>query len=322
MATFDTIDCIDLEAYLVNDPGALSAVAMRVRRACLDVGFFQVTGHGLDPKLVEGAFEASRRFHARPTEEKLRVKLNRWHRGYEPFASGQFKSAARFEPAAHPNQLESFFVRHEVEPGTQGYKLNGLLGPNRWPDDPEFYGVVKAYDRAITELGLALLPAMSVAVGEAPEFFASFFSPPSTGLRLIHYPALAPEQSSDTLGIGAHTDYGFLTLLAQDEIGGLEVRGVDGSWNQVPPKPGALVVNIGDVMARWTNDVFNSTPHRVRVNTSGRDRYSIAMFFDPNVKSEIQCIDAFLDAAPASHPSIRYGDYFQMRLDANFPERG
>ena len=321
MATDDDIPIIDITDCLADRPGALGSVARQIREACLGTGFFQITGHGVDKVLIEDAFSAHRRFHARPLEEKLKLKLNRWHRGYEPFASSQLKSSARFEPAKYPNQLESFFLRHEVDPETPGYGEKELLGPNQWPDDDAFRETIAAYDETIRQLGLSLLPAMSVAVGEAADFLMPFFDPPSTALRLIHYPAGPTKRPADLLGIQPHTDYGFITILIQDEVDGLEIQRVDGGWVRAPRVPGAFIVNIGDALARWTNDAFNSTPHRVRADAVGRDRFSIAMFFDPNVEAEIRCFDTFKEAGEARHAPVRYGSYFSMRLDANFLER-
>ena len=322
MAQHDDIPIIDLDDYLAGRPDAREGVARQIREACLGTGFFHIVGHGVEPALIEAAFEAHRRFHARPLEEKLELKLNHWHRGYEPFATSHLKSSARFQPAEHPNQLESFFLRHQVGPETPGYGRKEMMGPNQWPADEAFRETIGAYDRTIRALGLALLPAMAVAVGEDADFFQPFFDPPSTALRLIHYPAPPPaERPADLLGIQPHTDYGFLTILAQDEVDGLEIRRVDGGWIRASRVPGGFIVNIGDALARWTNDVFNSTPHRVHADAAGRERFSIAMFFDPNIETEIRCLDAFKADGAARHPPIRYGSYFNMRLDANFPDR-
>lgn len=195
------------------------------------------------------------------------------------------------------------------------------MGPNQWPEDAGFRDVISRYDAAVRELGLRLLPALSVAVGQPPDFFARHFNPPATALRLLHYPPAPPERAPDLLGIQPHTDYGFLTILAQDEVGGLEIRLVDGGWIPAPPIPGSFIVNVGDALARWTNDVFNSTPHRVVADAGGHDRYSIGMFFDPNVDTVVSCLEGFATDAKVKYEPIRYGAYFRMRLDANYPDR-
>lgn len=294
-------------------------IADEVFTACTTHGFFYVSGHGVGADLISDAFEANRRFHARPVAEKLALKQNRWHRGYQPLAASKLVSQARFEAAKTPNQLESFFIRHEVAPDDPTYESAPLQGPNQWPDDPWFVDVVRRYDAATRDLGLALLPAFSIAVGEAPDFFGSYFAPPATALRLIHYPASPGSADDDHFGIHPHTDYGFLTILAQDEIGGLQIRTVDGDWIDAPARPGCFILNVGDALARWTNGRFNSTPHRVVNPSAERSRYSIGMFFDPNLDARIEPLLRFVDAKAL--PPIRYGDYFAMRLDANYPDR-
>lgn len=312
------IPVIDLGG-LAGDP---AAVARQIAEACRGTGFFYIENHGVAAATVEAAFAANRRFHALPVEAKLAIKMNKWHRGYQPLAASTLKSSARFAPARHANQLECFFLRHEVPPGHPDHGLDKpLQGPNQWPEDEAFRTAVSAYDTAVRDLGLRLLPSMALAVGEAADFFAPYFAPPSTCLRLIHYPPAAPLQPAELLGIQPHTDYGFLTILAQDDVGGLQVRRVDGGWIDAPYRPGSFVVNIGDAMARWSNEGFNSTPHRVVSPGGGRDRYAIACFFDPNLEAEIACLPAFCRDAPARFAPIRYGDYYAMRLDANYPDR-
>jgi isopenicillin N synthase-like dioxygenase len=182
--------------------------------------------------------------------------------------------------------------------------------------------VVTRYDTAVRELGLKLLAPFSVAVGEAPGFLARFFDPPSTALRLLHYPPAPAVRPEDLFGIHPHTDYGFLTILAQDDVGGLQLRRVDGTWITAPCIPGSLILNVGDALARWTNDRFNSTPHRVINQSASADRYSIALFFDPNLDAAVECLPRFASAAePPRYAPIRYEDYYAMRLDANFQDR-
>ena len=298
---------------------AYERVAAQILDACTSDGFFYLSGHGVDRTLIAEAFEANRRFHARPLEEKLAIKQNKWHRGYQALATSKLVSQARFEAAQRPNQLESFFMRHEVAADDPTFERQALQGPNRWPDDPWFVDVVRRYNAATHDLGMALLPAFSLAVGEAPEFFNARFSPAATALRLIHYPPAPMDRPEDLYGISPHTDYGFLTILAQDEVGGLQIRHADGDWLDAPYRPDCFILNIGDILARWTNGRFNSTPHRVVNRSSERDRYSIGMFFDPNLDTVVAPLPRFADAS--QQPPIRYGDYFAMRLDANYPDR-
>jgi isopenicillin N synthase-like dioxygenase len=300
----------------------LANLARQVDAACRSAGFFYVANHGIPAEVVEAAFEANRRFHARPLDEKSRIKLNKWHRGYQGFAGSTLVSSARFAPARHPNQMESFFLRHEVDPRDPAFMVAPLQGPNQWPDDPWFQRVVKAYDDGVRGLGFRLLEIFSAAVGQEAGFFARRFSPPATCLRLIHYPPAPEKRPEDLYGSHPHTDYGFLTILAQDDVGGLQIRRPDDTWLAAPVIPETFVVNIGDALARWTNDQFNSTPHRVINASTSRSRYSIGYFFDPSLGTEISCLPGFAgQVMPAKYPAIRYGDYFSMRLDANYADR-
>lgn len=300
----------------------LSDLANQVDAACRSAGFFYIVNHRVPALVIADAFEANRKFHAMPLEEKSKLKLNKWHRGYQGLAESKLVSSARFAPAQHPNQLESFFVRHEVDPSDPAFMVEPLQGPNQWPDDPWFQRVVKAYDECVKDVGLRLLEVFSIAVGEEADYFTRRFSPPSTALRLIHYPPAPQHRPDDLYGIHPHTDYGFLTILAQDDVGGLQIRGPDGRWIDASAIPGTFIVNVGDALARWTNDQFNSTPHRVINPATDRDRYSIGYFFDPSLGTEVRCLQNFVEqAAPAKYPAIRYADYFSMRLDANYPER-
>jgi isopenicillin N synthase-like dioxygenase len=302
--------------------GELSRLGAQVCGACRSTGFFYIVNHGVARDLIAGAFEANRRFHARPLADKLKIKLNRWHRGYQTLAGSTLVSSARFAPARHPNQLESFFVRHEVDPADPGYKVQPLQGPNQWPDDPEFHDTVSRYDTAMRDAGMRLLTVFSTAIGERPDFFAERFSPPTTALRLIHYPPAPLDRADDLYGAHPHTDYGFLTILAQDDVGGLEVRRPDGTWMAVPFVPDSFIVNIGDILARWTNDGFNSTPHRVINPSPDRDRYSIGYFFDPRLDTEIGTLAHFRESARGrTYAPVRYVDYFSGRLDANYTDR-
>lgn len=301
---------------------AVDALAADIRVACRDTGFFYIADHGVPEDLVEGVLAANRAFHARPEAEKLALKLNAWHRGYQPMASTRLNLSARFAPAPAPNQLESFIIREAVPADHPDYKARPFKGPNQWPDDAGFRRAVEAYFDATQALALDLLPVFSVAVGEPSDFFDSFFDPPGTTLRLVHYPPSPERRPDDFMGIYPHTDYGFITILAQDDVGGLEIQRVDGAWIEAPALPGTFVVNLGDTAARWTNDVFNSSPHRVINKSSERDRYSVATFFDPNLDAEIRCLDGFLaGGAKPKYPAVTYADYYGERMDTNHPDR-
>jgi isopenicillin N synthase-like dioxygenase len=291
-----------------------------IREACFDTGFFYIANHGVGRALFDGAFKANRVFHDRPDGEKLPLKLNAWHRGYQPMASTKMNSSAKFAPAPAPNQLESFIVRDEIAESDPRFKVRPFVGPNQWPDDAGFRSDVDAYYTATRNLGMALVPAFACAVGEAPDYFDPYFEPASTTLRMVHYPPTPERRPDEWFGIYPHTDYGFFTILAQDDVGGLEVQRVDGSWVEAAPVKDAFIMNIGDALMRWTNDAFTSSPHRVLNKSTSQDRYSIAMFFDPNMDTMIHCFDRFVGDL-VKHRPIRFEDYYQERMDNNHPDR-
>ncbi|BBK44413.1 2OG-Fe(II) oxygenase [Allostella vacuolata] len=308
-----------------DDRSALAdaaAVADAIRRACDATGFFYIADHGVPDAWIADAFAANRRFHARPMAEKEALATNRWHRGYMGFGAAKLTASARFAPARRPNQMESFFVRHEVAEDDPGRPAGlPLQGPNQWPDDPAFRADVRRYDGAVARLGASLLPALSLAVGEDAGFFGRRFAPPATALRLNHYPPAPVDRPDDLYGSHPHTDYGFLTILAQDDVGGLEVQMPGGGWQAAPCIPGTFICNIGDAMARWTNDIFNSTPHRVVNASPERERYSIAYFFDPNLETVIDCLPRFCADRPVIYERVRFIDYFAARLDTNYARK-
>jgi isopenicillin N synthase-like dioxygenase len=175
-----------------------------------------------------------------------------------------------------------------------------------------------AFHAAALDLVRQLQRAVAIDLGVEEHFFDPHFTDAIGIMRLLHYPPHPAPFDGSTYGAGAHTDYGNITLLAQDETGGLEVRRRDGTWVPVPPQPGTFVCNIGDCLMRWTNDIYVSNPHRV-VNRSGRERYSIAYFGDPNQDALIACLPACLgpDEEP-KYPPITYAEYLTQRYDATY----
>lgn len=292
-----------------------------VRRAYGEVGFAYLEAHGIPADLVAGAFEQSRRFHALSLEDKLSLKVNAEHRGYMPFAESRIVSSS-IQKATKPNLSESLMVMHEVEEGDVAYVDDALAGPNQWPTLPGFREAIIAYDKALQGLARRLVGVFETALGADPGALARSFEHPTTFLRLLRYPPQDPTGPDDEFGSNPHTDYGFITILAQDASGGLQVRGPDGeTWLDVPPRPGAFVLNVGDIGARWSNGTLRSTPHRV-LNRTGRDRYSIPYFFDPAAAAVVSPLPACVppDEAPRFE-SVVYGDYLLEKLDANHSYR-
>jgi isopenicillin N synthase-like dioxygenase len=281
---FSSIPLVDIGSLIAEDTAGSHAAAEALGKAARQVGFVYVTGHGIPAPLFEGLLDATKRFFAQPFERKMDVYIGRSanHRGYVPageevFAAGTKDTKEAFDlsidlPADHP----------AVGAGTP------MLGPNQWPDLPGFKTAVAAYYDAVFAVGRALIRGFAMALGEAPGVFDPFITTPPSQLRLIHYP-FDPD-AVDTIGIGAHSDYECFTLLYSTGPG-LEVMNGAGQWIDAPPVPGALTVNIGDLLELWTNGEFVATSHRVR--KVQQERYSFPLFFMVDYATEVAPLPRF-----------------------------
>jgi isopenicillin N synthase-like dioxygenase len=193
-----------------------------------------------------------------------------------------------------------------------------FAGTNQWPDVPGFRTTMLRYFDALGVAARNVHRALAVDLGLPPDYFAPFYERPLSALRVLHYPPHPGTFDGSQYGAGPHTDYGGITLLAQDATGGLEVRRRDGDWIPVAPVTGTFVCNIGDALMRWTNDVYVSNAHRV-VNRSGRERFSAAFFFEPNHDALIACIPSCAGPAnPAKYPPIAFADLLRSRLEPTY----
>jgi isopenicillin N synthase-like dioxygenase len=314
----DQLPIVDFGGGL-DDPSRHPAIARHIDDAFRTMGFCYFVNTGVPQALMDRIFAASKRFHALPAERKAAIKINDFHRGYmAPNTSLiETSSVAR---VTRPNYSESFMLMHEVAADDPRFG-SPLNGPNQWPQDcPGFREDVEAYDRALRAFCTALLPVIARALDLPPDALAPYFKVPTTFLRMLHYPP-QPVGDADSFGSAPHTDYGFLTILLQDMSGGLAVRRTDGTWLQATPIPGSFVVNVADMLARWTNGRWQSTPHLVR-NISGGDRYSCPYFFDPDMEATIAALPSCVGPGnPPRHPPVRYGDYLMERLNRNYDYR-
>ncbi|NKE43947.1 isopenicillin N synthase family oxygenase [Roseomonas frigidaquae] len=318
MDAAQNLPIIDLGALGTAEGDA--AIARALDAAFGGIGFAYFANTPISPAQQAAIFAASRRFHALPDAAKRAIDMNGFHRGYmAPKTSViQTSSVAR---VTKPNFSESFMFMHEVAEDDPRFGMP-LQGPNQWPAElPGFRAEVLAYQAAMEDFCRRLLRPIALALNLPPDFLLPFFEKPTTFLRLLHYPPQPPDAAEDEFGSAPHTDYGFITVLLQDMSGGLEVRRADGMWLRATPIPGSFVVNVGDMLARWTNGRWQSTPHRVK-NLSGGDRYSCPYFFDMDMASEVACLPSCTSAAnPAKHPPVLYGDYLLERLNKNYSYR-
>ncbi len=314
MTEADRLPIVDCAA--IGTEAGDRALAAELDTIFRSVGFCYFRNIGIAPELVDGLFAASRQFHAQPDAAKRALAMNATHRGYMAPNSSVIVTST-VAAVKRPNNSESLMLMHDVAPDDPRWGTE-VHGPNQWPDLPGFRPTVEAYEAAMRAFCLQLLRPMALALDLPADWFAPHFARPTTFLRLLHYPPQPPDSPDDAFGSAPHTDYGFLTILCQDTAGGLEVRRADGTWLQAPPVPGTWVVNVADMLSRWTNRRWQSTPHRVK-NLSGGDRFSCPYFFDMDMDSVVACVPGATEA-PRFTP-VRYGDYLMERLDKNYAYR-
>jgi isopenicillin N synthase-like dioxygenase len=308
---------IDLGPYLAGAPGALEAVAGELRVALQTVGFFLIVDHGVDRDLIARTFAEARRFHAQPAAAKLALRMNEHNNGY--MAMGRYAVwTSDVNANDKPDLNEAFFTKRERSPDDPLVRSGRrFAGPNRWPENlPGFRETVLAYTDAVDALGRRLMPACAVALDLPPDAFDAAFAESQFSFRLSHYPPVEAEPNQ--FGIAPHTDANFLTFLAQTEVPGLQLRLPSGDWLDVPYVPESYAVNSGDMMSRWTNGRFKSTPHRA-LPPVGRHRYAIPFFLGPHLDTEIACLPTCQGPdTPAQFPPITYDAYLHWWYDANY----
>ena len=309
-ATREELPVLDLGPLLRGEP--LDALARQLRHACETIGFFYVVNHGVPQPVVDDVFAATRRFFALPEARRLDIKLDeRFRRGFMPYGINQ-------HPGFAPDLKESYEFALDL-PLTDPDVIAGLPlhGPNRWPADmPWLREAAEAYFNETMALGKRLLRLFALSLDMEEGFFLQYMKKPMVQSRLFHYPPQPPVTREREFGVAPHSDYGMITLLTQDPIGGLELRKRDGEWVAAPWMEGTFVINLGDMFKVWTNDVYVSNLHRV-VNRSGRERYSIPTFFNLDYDAPVACLPNCQSAAnPPRYAPIKSGDYLVSRFKA------
>ena len=320
-------------APLLADAGGQKAVAAALRQACTENGFFYVIGHGVSEGLNQRLEELSHRFFEQAVETKLEIRMalagKAW-RGYFPVGDEL--------TSGKPDVKEGLYFGSQL--GEDDPRVRAglpLHGPNLFPSGiPGFADAILEYMAALTDLGHALMRGVALSLGLEPGYFRErFMADPLTLFRIFHYPPVTLKpQAKEQWGVGEHTDYGVLTILRQDDVGGLQVK-TGSRWIDAPPVPNSYVCNIGDMLDRMTRGLYRSTPHRVQ-NVSGRSRFSFPFFFDPGFDVRIEPIDLRGVRLPENdkeddeeerwdHDNVHefegtYGDYVLSKVSKVFPE--
>ena len=311
------IPVIDVADAFKGDGSAVDRVASEIERACTTSGFFYVSGHGVPQEVIDRTLAEAQTFFHLPVEEKRRVGINARHRGWNALGDALMYEAKR------PDYKEFYSIGLEL-PENDPDVVAGekLRGPNNWPDgQPGFRAALSSYYEAMRACGQNLLRSVAISLGASPDFFAPHYTKPLQRTQIIYYPPQPPAAEEDQFGLAPHTDFGCITLLWQDDNGGLEVlERSSGSWIPAPPIPGTLVINVGDLLGRWTNDRYASTPHRV-LNRSGRERFSIATFHDPDFKAVVDPRALGIPEVECRYEPIRAGDHILGRIERSFGYR-
>jgi polar amino acid transport system ATP-binding protein len=325
----ESLPIIDI-ASLRGGSRDLARIGAALDRACCEFGFFYVTGHGIDPALSSRLMTLAVRFFASPLEQKLAIAMahgGRAWRGYFP-VDGELTSG-------RPDRKEGIYFGTELGPDDPRVRAGvPLHGMNLYPELPGFRETLLTYMDEVTAVGQLLLRGIAVGLGLAPDYFLGHYTrEPTVLFRIFNYPPSTPGAHENELGVGEHTDYGLLTLLRQDEVGGLEVWHQD-RWLSAPPIPDSFVCNVGDMLERLTAGRYVSALHRVRI-VSTQDRLSMPLFLDPNfdaVLAPITPVAPDPSATGRNRPALRwdgtdlatisgtYGDYLLNKVSKVFPQ--
>ena len=321
-ATLEEFPVIDVGPCLAGAPDALEETAGEIRRAMESLGFMMFRNTGVSQPVVDAAFAASRRFHALPDTERMKVAVDRNQRGYIPMGGTLNEYTPVGSSAGLRKDASEVMVVWRERTPHDPKVLAGvpLCGLNRWPAEtvvPGYRNAILTFLDAATTLGFRMLPAFARALDMPADAFDGFFRDPTVVLRLVRYPAVG-EIRRDQFGSNPHTDSSFVTYLPQADIEGLQIQTPSGEWVDQPIVPGAFVVNSGNMLKRFSNDRFKATPHRVTTAVD-RDRHSIACFFSPDLDDVVAPVAACVgpDNPPRYEP-VAFGAWFATFLAGSY----
>ncbi len=302
-AKHSVVPVIDLRRFRAGQPGDKESVAREIDRACSDIGFLIVTGHGLQDGLLDRVLQVSEEYFDLPLTEKRAIPLTAdYPFGYSGFEEETLARSLNEDSA--PDLKESFSIGP--------YDPRADTPPTRWPARPPGFEVAwLAYYQAMEQLAATLLQSFAIALGLPEDWFTDKTDRHASAMRALSYPKLNRSPKTQQQRASAHTDYGCLTILAADGPG-LQVQTRAGAWLDVPSVDGSFVVNLGDLLAHWTNDRWKSTLHRVVVPPleMGKRRQSVAFFHNVNEDAVIECIETCIRPdRPAKYSPMTAGEH-------------
>ncbi len=299
------IPVLDLDPLLSGDASGTEALAHQLSAALEDVGFFFIVNHGVPWSHVEAIYGAAAAVHALPQTEKDAMPLTRVWGGYLGVGGGTSYASEIAGEVRKPNQNEAFFI-HE----------GGYREGNHYPQIDGFRDLTASYIGQLSGLGLEVMRLLAISLDLAPDHFLPDFDVPSVTLRMSHYPVM--EYDDNEWGLAPHTDSSIFTFLPTNDVPGLEIRPAGHAWITPPVIEEAFLVNSGDMLKRWTNDRFRSTPHRAR-NASAGERYAIPFFYGARDDAVVDPVSTTVsDTNPSRYEPITYGDYQRWFLSRNY----
>lgn len=311
---FTEIPIIEMSAMHGDDLGAKQRLADEIFRACTEVGFFYIKHHGVSQDAIDRLLAASRDFFDQDIAVKMKVDITNSsvNRGYIPLYGEKNNEHDKGDIK------ETFDVAVDIDENDPDYLSgNPLYGPNQWPEDlPHFNTALKTYFNEISELCVKLYRAFALSLGLPEDYFLGMLDKPLDILRLLRYPPQPVVEDDAQIGTGAHSDFDCFTVLHQDPVGGLQVLNSRGEWIDALPIDGTFLINVGDMLERWTNGRFVSTVHRV-INRSDSERFSAVFFAAPSYSTQIECLPSCCsEDNPAKYSAIKAGDYIVSRYEA------
>jgi len=306
----DAIPVVDITP--LRDGSDVAAVAAALHSASQGLGFIYIKGHGIPDEVITAARQQAYDFFRASSEQKQSVAVSPKHRGWLQSGAAKMGSDAKAD-------LKESFVWGQQDDLGQALADHPLRGPNQWPSFvPSMESVAMTYYHHAHDVARHLMRGFAAGLNLSHDFFLRSCSRPMSRASFVYYPAQDEQCGVEQLGVAAHTDFGVLTVLCQDNTGGLQVQDINGEWLEAPPIEGTLVVNVGDLLSRWTAGEYKSTPHRV-VNSSGRERLSLVLAFDPNPETQIDAND--IPGLSRKGDAITCGDYLQWRFAKAFSYR-
>ena len=308
----ERVPVIDIKK--INSASDKHEISKELYKASTDLGFIYIKNHDISENLINDLRTDGLNFFRSSIEDKSKVLITKKHRGWLGFGG------AKMGDKAKPDLKESFIWGYQYDDGSlpDDHQLRGV---NKWPKFlPSLQQNAMSYFHQINELAKNLLTCFAMGLNLKENFFIRNCNAPLSRASLVYYPDQPKEMGEMQFGVSEHTDFGLLTILCQDSVGGLQIKGLDGQWFHAPPIEGTLIVNVADLLSRWTGGIYKSTPHRV-VNSSGQERLSIVLAFDPDPETLINPGEIPEIEKNSNEEPITCGDYLIWRFNKAFSYR-